>query len=899
MRTWKDSGRRNKQFGARSSPRRENSLESLLLRIVDFSLFGIIFVAPLFYGGRDHLGHFVFICLTCIASSAWFFRQSILKAAVWHRTWANVLGTLAIVLVALQLLPLSSGLLSQLAPRNTTLLELWNTNSSTNASFDHWRTITVSPSSTKLALATLVSYMFLAITLIGRLRKLAEIERILKAIALAAVIMAAFGILQYFTANGLFYWVLKHPYSTTLDSAKGCFTCRNHFAHFLILGLGPLLYWIASNHSRGKDKQSQSGFSQPSWPDWEWIACHAGLGILVFAVLLSFSKGGILTLALASLFCLSLLYFKRLLSGAYIGSLLMFGILVLGGLSVSDYETISVRLNAFTTGSLDDLDNERGRRKIWAANVSAIQNGSLFGSGAGSHRDIYPVYLPESMNLEYTHAENGYLQIGSENGWLGIGLLCFGILLACSWCWLALSRAESNRSFALALAATSGILMSLVQSVYDFVWFIPSCMSVTIVLAISAYRIAQLERETDTSVGIELSPLNWKALAAAACITACWAILASLGPAAASLPMTRYQILAKETKKNSLEQIKNKESYEENQNERLATLEAMVFHLRNVIANDPNSAIGHLRLAGRLLELFNLRQLASENAMTVDQVRDAAFASKFQSSQALKDWMKQAFGSNAQLLYQSYYHAKKGVKLSPLQGSGYMYLAQLCFLESNDSQRIESYLSQGMLVRPFDGDTLFEAGRMKLLAGNFEESLNVWKTIFKDSGGHQYKIIRVLANQIPANLFLGFFEPDWDTLRAIWRDYSKKANREEMLSVLAYATQKAEESRETNRQHTTAHIFFSLSKMYEELGLAKQHLYYLQQAYQYSPGVYVFRRELGRELLKQQKHELACPHLKWCLARHPENTSLQEELMQATRRRLPQVSRGGDAPQHR
>ena len=50
---------------------------------------------------------------------------------------------------------------------------------------------------------------------------------------LAAVLMAAFALVQYFAGNGRFYWFYEHPFSSASDAVKGSFTNRNHFAQFL------------------------------------------------------------------------------------------------------------------------------------------------------------------------------------------------------------------------------------------------------------------------------------------------------------------------------------------------------------------------------------------------------------------------------------------------------------------------------------------------------------------------------------------------------------------------------------------------------------------------------------------------------------------------------------------
>ena len=255
MQTWQSKPVKRPPSNA-SQATDDSPLAALCLQIVDACLLGTLFLAPLFFGGRHLLGRFVFILLATVAAIAWFTRQALLKPSNTTRTWANALGLAMISLVALQLLPLPLQWLQQLAPRNTSLLTLWTPNA--NNQLGLWQTLTLTPSSTKIALATLVAYVLLFMTTVGRLQQLADIQRLIRWIALAAILMAAFGILQYYTSNGLFLWFYQHPYSSTSGMAKGSFATPNHFAHFIVLGMGPLLAWIVLQLRNNHKKQANN-----------------------------------------------------------------------------------------------------------------------------------------------------------------------------------------------------------------------------------------------------------------------------------------------------------------------------------------------------------------------------------------------------------------------------------------------------------------------------------------------------------------------------------------------------------------------------------------------------------------------------------------------------------------
>ena len=72
--------------------------------------------------------------------------------------------------------------------------------------------------------------------------------------------MAVFGLVQYLTANGKFFWFYTHPFSNTFIGVKGSFANKNHFAHFLALGVGPLIWWLLHASRRKRSRIHRAGF---------------------------------------------------------------------------------------------------------------------------------------------------------------------------------------------------------------------------------------------------------------------------------------------------------------------------------------------------------------------------------------------------------------------------------------------------------------------------------------------------------------------------------------------------------------------------------------------------------------------------------------------------------------
>ena len=879
MQSWQASTRKKSRHRSNETP--SEAVAAVCLKIVDACLLGIIFVAPLFLGGRDAFGRMLFIVLGCTSGVAWLVRQSLLKKKdPWTRSWAMPLAIAAVVLVTMQLVPLPWDWLQQLAPRNSELLPLWQGETSSPAQLGVWNTLSLTPSATKLALATLIAYVLLFIAAVGRLRTIEDIWQLMRLLAVSAIAMSAFGLLQYFTSNGRFFWFYEYPYASTEFPVKGSFTCRNHFANFLVLGLGPLLAWIVIKlHSKPSALRRGSPLSSS-------ISLSVGLTLIVLAILLSISRGGVMALAVVGTLTVVIYYRRGFISSGYLYGLAMLGMLVVGLLSVYGYDAVAGRLDDFASGSIEGLDAGGGRRKIWAANVSAIQQGGLFGSGAGSHQEIYPTYLPQSLEINYTHAENGYLQIPTENGWLGAALLTCAILLIGSWCWRANRHSESQEQLILAGAVTAALAASLVHSLVDFVWYIPACMSLTVLLMASALRLAQLanHQQHQASVSAQFSQFRWLTTAVTASLLAIWAISTAVGPGTAAKHWNKYRLAAATGREHTIKKLVDAtQSDTEIQQEDEALTEVMIYHLRNTLACDPSSATAHSLLASKYMLLFEQRQSHSDNAMMISQICQAA-TSQFASAKELRQWLNTAFGENSQLLYQAHYHARRALKLCPLQGESYLYLSNLSFLQGQSHSTIEAYIDQGLRLRPYDFNVVFHVGEQLSALGRDEEAIDHWRRIFRDPGKHQLRIIQLLSRVMVSPHFLTLFEPDWQTIPYVWQHYRQLGNENDSQIIAQYATGVARRDCPTLPPKESVAVWRSLAGMYKELEHYGGVLFCYQQAYQADPNVYSVRRELGRTFLRVNQYEKAEPHLRWCLTRRPNDENLKAEVLHATKK---------------
>jgi tetratricopeptide (TPR) repeat protein len=317
--------------------------------------------------------------------------------------------------------------------------------------------------------------------------------------------------------------------------------------------------------------------------------------------------------------------------------------------------------------------------------------------------------------------------------------------------------------------------------------------------------------------------------------------------------------------------------------------ELMLRELREVVRWNPQHARAHLRLAAKCIAQFEILQQTANNAMGLAQVRDAAIASGFASRDELHAWLGRAFGENIRWLERAAVEARIAASLSPLQGEAYVYLAQLSFLETAQSPaRTGQLIDQALLARPYDADVLFEVGRQELLTGDLAAALDRWKRCFGHSGPHQRKIVYLLAGRIPATMFLTSLQPDWRTLREIWKRYLDARQSDDIEAVLAYAVAAAERETQGKSEIPPAHIWFWQSQFHNDVGRGPDALACLERAFACNPNPYFIRFALARSLASAGRYAEAEPHYRWCLARRPADKNLANALVTISKQRLAQ-----------
>jgi hypothetical protein len=286
------------------------------------------------------------------------------------------------------------------------------------------------------------------------------------------------------------------------------------------------------------------------------------------------------------------------------------------------------------------------------------------------------------------------------------------------------------------------------------------------------------------------------------------------------------------------------------------------------------------------LREFEFRQAISENPLPLTQIRDAALASKFPSREALDRWLEAVLGENRVWLDRANEHTRRALQLCPLQGDGYIHLAEFAFLDHDSRATKQAYIQQALAVRPYSGAVLMAAGGEAFLAGDTDASFRYWKRAFQQAPDQRLEIIRRMAAQFPAETFIETFEPDTDGLRQIYSFYREQKLVPQSLEAGTHFANALVQDADRQEAAVAAEYYSQAAEVYDFLGDNYNYLQCAQRAVRLSAENYRMRRSLTHALTKCARYEDAIDQLRWCRSRRPDDKDLVRELNRLNRLRL-------------
>jgi O-antigen ligase len=342
------------------------------------------------------------------------------------------------------------------------------------------RTLSLYPAGTRAELVRLLAVFLLFAAVRNNVASPAALRRLAVAATANGAALSLFAVLQFFSAPRLtVYWSL--PVAAE-SSPFGPFICRNHFPFYVNICVGlavGLLLARRRDHARGRDPA-------PWWNPLEllndpaalWIS--AALALMLAAVALSLSRGGLVALACGCAVCLLLRAARSSRPGRW-GGVLLTAVLCLGLLAWLGTGPLRARLSTLWQG--DALEDQRG--EVWADVLPAAKDFPLFGTGYGSFEQVEQVYRtsPAHKGWVTEHAHNDYLEALIEGGPVRLLIGVAAVLFVYQLGRRALRRYRGRATEGLVLGALLAFTTVVVHSAVDFGLHIPAIAALAAVVA--------------------------------------------------------------------------------------------------------------------------------------------------------------------------------------------------------------------------------------------------------------------------------------------------------------------------------------------------------------------------------------------------------------------------------
>jgi O-antigen ligase len=309
---------------------------------------------------------------------------------------------------------------------------------------------TASAYETRMQFQLLIVYLILLILLPQAYYRMNHWRGLLWFLMSLGFFVSVFGILQHLTFNGKLYWFRVMRYG---GYPFGPYVNRNHFAGFaeilIPVALVPLVL--------GKVRRERLFL----------VGLFAVVPIV--ALILSASRGGIISFAIQLVILFSLLLVRRLHSKHLLGG----GVLVLCAILAVSWIGVQEVLQRFSGYQV--LDISLGKRASMSQDTWRIfLDHPALGTGLGTLQTVFPPYETSYDAKIVNHSHNDYLEALADTGVAG-GLCCLWFLAVLfTESVKGLKELGSSFGAALNLSGLVGCCGLLVHSLIDFNLHIPA-----------------------------------------------------------------------------------------------------------------------------------------------------------------------------------------------------------------------------------------------------------------------------------------------------------------------------------------------------------------------------------------------------------------------------------------
>ena len=338
------------------------------------------------------------------------------RTAIRHQPSAilSILLSLFLLLILFQLIPLTSGLLKIISPKTHELRHSLSIPDSQFLILNSKFSISFVPFFTQIEFFKWFALIGLFLFLL-RWEAFEESNRaasqLIVVIMLVGAVESLYGMFEFFSGH---HHILNLDGSALISSVTGTFINRNHFAGYLLMVIPLSVGFLFSREALHRG-QSMGWRHWLASLDGKTLLIGFSVIVMVLGLLFSASRMGILSLLLS--FSLISFLFRNPEKGKRFSKtvVLIFGLALLWAAWIG--------LDAVISRFFSMSESFEERWKIWVNTFQIFKDFPLFGSGLGTFVQVFPMYRSFHIRGLVTHAENDFLQLASEVGIIGAGLL--------------------------------------------------------------------------------------------------------------------------------------------------------------------------------------------------------------------------------------------------------------------------------------------------------------------------------------------------------------------------------------------------------------------------------------------------------------------------------------------
>jgi len=423
-------------------------------------LVGLVVFAPIVMGAVAPWARSVVFCTALTLLALWLIqgvRRGRLRIA---RTWLWLFVSLFFAIAAIQLIPLSPGLLSAISPGTAETYREVAQNG-----LDGARSLSLFPYATRTEILRFgaLAMIFLVVSHTVRTRRQAAI--IIMALVAVGVFEALYGMGEHFSGGNRVFW---HARTAHLAAATGTFLNKNHFAGLLEMILPAtlgLLLGILPRRRSGGSARVRIVEALSSREIHVRLFLTAAAVMLAVAICFSLSRAGVLSM-LISLIVLAVCLGLSAGFRKYTLLLLAVVMAILLVAAVIGAEIVVERVEEAAAGRsaswIDRLDLSR-------SGIAQVRQFPLLGTGLGSFRYAFERFQsPRFDNRIADFLHNDWLQVFCEMGFVGGVLVALGFLVfIITTARIAFSRRDAFCRW-VSLGALLGVGAMLIHSLFDY-----------------------------------------------------------------------------------------------------------------------------------------------------------------------------------------------------------------------------------------------------------------------------------------------------------------------------------------------------------------------------------------------------------------------------------------------